>query len=191
MPATEDQSPDDKELLTVAHDLQGERISQRDLDEHALEKMPPWVAEYLACWGSKKPDGGRMTVTFAAEFAGTTTDAVRQYRKANASFRRLEEVARYAGANWARTYVEAGLRGLAPDLMRNLAYLINVEKHPQTIMKALGWMLGPQELNLSITGKTDITADELAAARERALSLEDELLSGGADVDEDDDGSDD
>jgi len=58
-------------------------------------------------------------------------------------------------------------------------------------MKALGWMLGPQELNLSITGKTDITADELAAARERALSLEDELLSGGADVDEDDDGSDD
>jgi len=120
-------------------------------EKQALEQLPAWAPEYLACWGSKKPDGGRMTVRFAAEFAGVTPSAVRNLRERSATFSRLEEIARHAGAEWAQTYIEAGLRALAPGLMRALAELI-ADKNAQTVLKGIEWLRNkPQALSLEGT----------------------------------------
>jgi hypothetical protein len=81
-----------------------------------------------------------MTVTFAAGFAGTTPEAVRKLRERSAAFRRLEQIARHGTAAWAQRYVEAGLRGLAPEVMRSLALLIQ-GCHPATVVKAVEWLM--------------------------------------------------
>lgn len=127
-------------------------------EREALEKMPEWAPEYLACWGSLKPDGGRMTVTFAAEFAGTTPEAVRQLRSRSEQFERMEWIARQGTAAWAQSYVEAGLRTMAPRMMRALAKLLD-SHHPQVVLKVAEWLLGkPQELRLS--GELDVDVEE-------------------------------
>lgn len=128
-----------------------------------LERLPKWVPEYLACWGSKKPEGGRMTVAFAAEFAGTSPAAVRKLRERSPAFRRLEEVSRYAGAQWAQSYVDAGLRGLAPGVMEALADLVK-ERNPQAVLKALEWLRGKQSQvwNIDLSRLTNEQLDQLA-----------------------------
>lgn len=150
----------DEDLLTDPH---GGEMAERDLAEHGLEKMPPWAPEYLACWGSKAPHGGRMTVTFAAEFAGTTPDNVRQYRKANRHFRRLEQIARYAAGAWSSSYIEAGLRALAPGLMRALAAQIEAG-NTQTVLKVAEWLRGKpvQHWNIDLTQLTEEQLERIA-----------------------------
>lgn len=104
---------------------------------------------YLACWGSTLPDGGRMTVTFAAEHAGITPEAVRSLRMRNPAFERLEFLARHGKAAWAQSYVEAGLRGLSPWLMDSLARLVK-EGNPQVVLKLTEWLRGrPEQLQIS------------------------------------------
>ena len=118
-------------------------------ERRELAELPEWVSEYLACWGSKLPDGGRMTVTFAAEFAGISPDAVRKCRQRNPAFTRLEDIARHAGSEWAQTYIESGIRAMAPWIMASLAKLVK-DGNPQAVLKVADWMRGkPTELQLS------------------------------------------
>lgn len=158
---------------------------QRDLDEHELEKLPKWVNNYLSCWGSRKrPDGGRMTVTFAADFAGVGPTAVRNMRQRSPAFRRLEIIARHMGAYWSQSFVEAGLRGLSPKIMQAFADLIE-ERHPQTVIKGLELLMGKvQELEVTWRDALPpgVTAEQAAEAQrqfaamlaEQARQVEDE-----------------
>lgn len=124
----------------------------RDEAEGQIEQMPVWVAAYLGCWGSTRPDGKRMMVQFAADFAGTTPSAVRNLRQRSPAFRKLEDIARYGTAAWAQSYVEAGLRGLAPTLMRSLARLIETDNY-QTVLKVAEWLRGkPTEVKVIGSG---------------------------------------
>ena len=146
-------------------------------EKRELERLPSWAPEYLACWGSKKPDGGRMTVTFAAEFSGVTPETVRKLRERSATFRRLEEVARFSGGEWAQTYVEAGLQALAPGLMRALGTLID-ERNPQVVLKALEWLRGrPQEIDVLVDDVSELSDEErssrVVALLERARARRD------------------
>lgn len=126
-------------------------------ERQTLEKLPEWVPMYLDCWGSRKPGGGRMTVTFAAEYAGTTPEAVRHLRSRSAAFRRMEWIARNGTAEFAQSYVEAGLRNRLPKMMAAMDKLLE-SAHPDTVLKLLGWVRGkPQELK--ITGNLGVDAD--------------------------------
>jgi hypothetical protein len=143
--------------------------------ERQIERMPAWVPQYLAAFGSRRPDGKRMTVKWAAELAGTNPENVRQYRKASAAFRRLEEVARFGDVMFMQSYVDAGLRGLAPLAMEALADLLRV-RNPQVTLKAIGWLRGPEELAVTLQQAAEVTADDMAEAARRAAELEAELL---------------
>jgi len=146
--------------LTVPHGASD--CAQRNADEWELERMPKWVHSYLAAWGSKPPDGGRMTVTWAAEFAGTNPDTVRQYRRSSAAFRRLEDIARHGSTNWLQSYVDAGLRGLAPEIMTAMADLIRQRNH-QAVLKALEWMRGREaRLNIDLSELTEEQLERIA-----------------------------
>lgn len=128
-------------------------MMDNDEAEREIEKMPIWAPDYLACWGSTRPDGKRMTVAFAADFAGTTTEAVRKLRARSEAFRRLEEITRYGTAEWAQTYVEAGLRGLAPRMMRSLARLVDADEY-HTTLKLVEWLRGkPTEVKVLGSGE--------------------------------------
>ncbi len=111
-------------------------------EKQDFERLPEWVPNYLACWGSKKPDGGRMTVSFAAEFAGTTPDAVRMLRSRSEQFQRSEWVARQGTAEWAQSYMEAGLRTMAPRAIKAMGRLLDAD-NPQTVLKVAEWLLAP------------------------------------------------
>jgi hypothetical protein len=121
-----------------------------ELDEKRdLEALPEWVPMYLDCWGSVKPDRGRMTVSFAAEFAGTTPEAVRHLRVRSAAFRRMEDIARHGTALWAQSYVEAGLRNRLPAIFAAIDKLL-AGADRDTALKLLGWERGkPEEIKVS------------------------------------------
>jgi len=117
--------------------------------ERKLEELPRWAPGYLAMWGSTKDDGGRMTVTYAAESVGATAEAVRQLRHRSPAFRRLEEIARHSTDKWAQSYVKAGLRVMAPSLMEAVHDLIQ-SRNPQVVLKILDWLRDqPQQVELS------------------------------------------
>lgn len=64
-------------------------VTGRELDD-----LPEWVPIYLDAWGSKRPDGRVMTVTFAAGLAGVSPSTIRFWRGRSAAFRDLEDQAR-------------------------------------------------------------------------------------------------
>lgn len=163
--------------ILARRDALAERIAADDMRqaEREIERMPAWVSQYLAAFGSKRPDGKRMTVQWAAEFAGTRPGTVREYRRTSPAFRKLEEVARFGDVSFMSSYVNAGLRGLAPAAMEALADLIYV-RNPQVVLKALSWLRGPEELEVTMKRETEVTADDMAEAARRAAELEAELL---------------
>ena len=129
-----------------------------ELDEkRELEELPEWVPMYLDCWGSKKPDGGRMTVSFAADFAGTTPDAVRMLRKRSAAFRRMEKLARHGTALWAQSYVEAGLRNRLPKIFASVDKLLDA-MNVETTLTLLKMVRGKPE-ELRVIGELGVAAD--------------------------------
>jgi hypothetical protein len=150
----------------------------REEAERAIDDLPEWVAPYLSCWGSKLPDGGRMTVTFAAEFAGVKPATVRKLRERSDHFSRLEDIARHATIEWAQTYVEAGLRAMAPDMMRALRRLIRSDDS-KTVLKAMEWLLNrPQRMEIEVD-ESDIDA-EIERELARLAGRGEEDVPGGA-----------
>jgi len=118
-------------------------------EKSELAELPEWVPMYLSCWGSTKPDGGRMTVTFAAEFAGVRARTVRALRERSPSFRRMEWMARHGTSEWASEFVDRGLRGAAPLIVAAFYKLIAAGEK-QVVLKGMEWLRGrPQELKLS------------------------------------------
>ena len=114
-----------------------------------FERLPEWAPEYLACWGSTKPDGGRMTVTFAAEYAGVTPSTVRDLRARSPQFQRMEYLARNGTSEWMQSYIQAAGRAFAPLLVDSMYRLLS-DGHPQATLKMWEWARGKPDL-LDIT----------------------------------------
>ena len=122
-------------------------------EERILEQLPPWVPSYLAAWGSKlDPEGKTMRVKTAAALAGTTESNVRMLRNSNPKFRLLETIARKGGSLWLSSYMEAGIRGMAPRIFQSFASLIESE-NPQVVLQAMKWALDkPDGINVNLSG---------------------------------------
>lgn len=143
-------------------------------EQAQTDGFPDWALEYLAAWGSKVgPDGKRMRVKTAAALAGTTDSNVRELRRTNERFRLMEGIARNAGAMYMASYAEAGLRALAPEILRAFADLVR-SRNAQIVVQAMKILLGPETVQLTGSeGKDLLPVPELLAALKKA----DELLS--------------
>ena len=122
-------------------------------EERTLEQLPAWVPGYLAAWGSKRdPEGKTMRVKTAAALAGTTESNVRMLRKRNEQFRLLETIARKGGSLWLSSYMQAGIRGMAPRILQSFTKLIEAE-NPQVVLQAMKWALDkPDGINVNLSG---------------------------------------
>jgi len=122
-------------------------------EQEVLESLPSWVPDYLAAWGSRfDPDGKRMRVKTAAALAGTTESNVRHLRCTSERFKLLETIARKGGAIWLSSYMEAGIRGMAPKIFQSFHKLIEAE-NPQVVLQAMKWALDkPDGINVNLTG---------------------------------------
>jgi len=122
-------------------------------EERTLEELPSWVPGYLAAWGSKlDPDGKTMRVKTAAALAGTTESNVRNLRQRNPNFRLLETIARKGGSLWLSSYMEAGIRGMAPRIFQSFCKLVE-SQNPQVVLQAMKWALDkPEGINVNLSG---------------------------------------
>lgn len=122
-------------------------------EERILEELPSWVPGYLAAWGSQlDPDGKTMRVKTAAALAGTTESNVRMLRKRNQNFRLLETIARKGGSLWLSSYMEAGIRGMAPRIFQSFYKLVEAE-NPQVVLQAMKWALDkPDAIDITSAG---------------------------------------
>ena len=131
-------------------------------EQARLEKLPAWVTEYLAAWGSRfDPDGKPMRVKTAAALAGTTASNVRDLRRTSEQFRLLERIARHGGAMFLASYMEAGIRSLAPAMLRAFAALIEAE-NPQVVLQGMKWALDKPDmanLNVNLEGETRLVVN--------------------------------
>lgn len=132
-----------------------------DRDE-ATEGLPAWVPAYLAAWGGEqdggREDGGkRMTVSQAAEIAGTTSSNVRNLRTRSVQFKRLEWIARHGDTAYMQSMVEAGLRGNALLIFAAFMRLVQ-EGNTQAVLKAMEW-LQDKPLRVKVENN-DLLSDE-------------------------------
>ena len=93
-----------------------------------------------------------MRVKTAAALAGTTESNVRTLRMRNEQFRLLETIARKAGSLWLSSYMQAGIRGMAPRIFQSFTKLIEAE-NPQVVLQAMKWALDkPDGINVNLSG---------------------------------------
>lgn len=146
--------------------LELRRQTLAEIDEASeLEKMPSWVPTYLAAWGSTNPDGNRMLVRIAAELAGTQASNVRNLRLRSPQFKRMEWMARHGSMAQAASFVEAGLRGIAPVIFEAFVKLIR-SGDPATVRKAMEW-LG------SVTSKVELEGEAVSVKVIGGIGLDD------------------
>jgi hypothetical protein len=108
------------------------------------EELPAWVPAYLAAWGGEQKsgeqkNGKRMTVSQAAEVAGTTSSNVRNLRTRSEQFKRLEWIARHGDTAYMQSMVEAGMRGNALLIFAAFMRLVQ-EGNTQAVLKAMEWL---------------------------------------------------
>lgn len=149
------------ELLNRIDDLRehADRIERQEI----ADELPAWVPAYLAAWGGER-QGRRMTVTQAAQLAGTTGSNVRNLRQRSEQFRRLEYVARHGDTEYMQSMVEAGLRGNALTIFGAFMRLVQAG-NTQAVLKAMEWL---QDKPLRIKMEDD---DDLLSDDERARQI--------------------
>lgn len=119
-------------------------------EQRILDTLPGWVPTYLACWGSTRPDGKRMSVTWAAGLAGVSPDAVRQLRARSRQFRMMEHVCRQGGAEFMASYASAGVRAMAPEILTAMRDLIT-DRNPRMVSEAVKILLGQTGLDVHLS----------------------------------------
>jgi hypothetical protein len=129
-------------------------MGEQAQEERIFAGLPAWVPGYLAAWGSKRdPEGKTMRVKTAAALAGTTDSNVRMLRNSNPQFRLLETIARKAGSLWLSSYMEAGIRGIAPQIFHSFQSLVQSE-NPQVVLQAMKWALDkPDAIDITSGGE--------------------------------------
>lgn len=134
-----------------------------ELDESTeLEKLPPWVPLYLSVWGGTRPDGKRMTVKWAADYAGISPSNVRNLRSRSPGFRRMEGMARFTSIQFAQSYVERGLAHIAPLWLNALITLLAVADS-QTVLKVGEWLRGkPEAMDVHLHGAMGLVGAEMS-----------------------------
>lgn len=163
-------------------------------ENRQFEELPEWVPQYLAAWGSTRPDGRCMSVKWAAGLVGVDPSTVRHLRSRSRAFRTLEYIARHGGGEFMASYAEAGLRGSATAILRAFLNLVIDERNPQATIQAMKWLLArPDEVDLNLSGAVaqgsllewaeipDGERDQVAANLQAALGV---LGRGPADVDD-------
>lgn len=142
------QKKKDPRTLKLIQETEGQILETQELIRQcladaetagAIARLPPWVSVYLAAWGTKREDGKRVTVSWAAELAGTTDSTVRSLRKRSPRFRRMEYMARHAEAEEIASLVQAGLRGNAGVIFEAFMRLIK-NGNPQATLRAVDWL---------------------------------------------------
>ena len=123
-----------------------ERLAERE-EQRTLERLPEWVPQYLAAWGSTRPDGKAMSVEWAAGLAGVTPSGVRSLRERRVEFRRLEYLTRHGTAAFMASYAEAGLRGSAPAILNSFLALIQ-EREYHTVIQGMKWLMNKPDVSL-------------------------------------------
>jgi hypothetical protein len=104
-----------------------------------LNKLPHWAPTYIAAWGSHDESGTRMSVTRAAELAGTTASNVRMLRSKEPQFARMEYIARHGDGEVVTSLIEAGLRGNAAVIFDAFMRLVRSGDR-QAILNAMNWL---------------------------------------------------
>ena len=93
-----------------------------------------------------------MRVKTAAALAGTTESNVRHLRRTSDQFKLLETIARKGGSLWLSSYMEAGIRGMAPRIFQSFYKLVE-DQNPQAVLQAMKWALNkPDGLNVNLSG---------------------------------------
>ena len=165
-------------------------------EQRILEKLPAWVPEYLAAWGSVRPDGKAMSVEWAAGLAGVSAVAVRMLRGRHREFRTLEYLARHGTAAFMVSYAEAGLRGAAPAIVAAFRKLIDDGEY-HTVIQGMKWLMDKPDLamegSLGIEYVNDWRENPLALSTPGTDSGEEagpevQLASGGPEMAQDDTG---
>ena len=145
-------------------------------EQAQLEKLPVWVPDYLAAWGSKfDPEGKRMRVKTAATLAGTTESNVRELRRRSERFQLMEKIAREGGSLFLSSYMEAGLRTMAPSLLQAFRTLV-ANLNPQVVLQGMKWAMDrPEALTVDVTGV--VATDDVSELSDEALDTRlDQLL---------------
>lgn len=137
-------------------------------EAQAIEQLPAWVPVYLAAWGSTGPDGARMMVKTAAELAGVSESCIRNWRSQSPQFKRLERMARYGSVESIASFVDAGLRGVAPIIFQSFMRLVNDGDGP-TVREAMKWLRAQPE-QLDIQGELQLNDSSPRAEIARRLS---------------------
>lgn len=138
-------------------------------EQAQLETLPAWVPLYLAAWGSVDPEGKRMQVKTAAGLAGVTDSAVRELRRTNEQFRTLEHIARRASQAFLASYMEAGIRASAPQLLQAYLELV-ASRNPQVVLQGMKWALDkPEAANVNVNLKGVVATDDLSSLSDGEL----------------------
>lgn len=116
-------------------------------EERVLSGLPEWVPLYLAAWGSVRPDGKKMSVTWAAGLAGISVETVRGLRMRSRQFRIIEYVARHGSAAFMASYAEAGVRGAAPQILTSFLKLI-ADGEYHTVIQAMKWLMDKPDVQV-------------------------------------------
>jgi len=132
-----------------------ERVREviEDAEGH-INDLPSWVPMYLAAWGSKRPDGKRVTVSWAASVAGTTASTVRSLRMRSDRFCRMEYIARHGEGEHVASMIDAGLRGNASRIFESFIRLVD-KGNPQAVLKAMEWLQNKPAILLQLTTMSD------------------------------------
>jgi hypothetical protein len=128
------------QALELLENIEALRAHADQLDRmESTDDLPAWVPAYLAAWGGERPNGRRMTVTEAAEMAGTTDSNVRNLRQRSEQFRRMEWMARHGDMDYVQSMVDAGLRGSAITIFESFMHLVKGGDRA-AILKGMEWI---------------------------------------------------
>ena len=93
-----------------------------------------------------------MRVKTAATLAGTTESNVRELRRRSDRFQLMEKIAREGGSMFLSSYMEAGLRTMAPSLLQAFRMLV-ANMNPQVVLQGMKWAMDrPEALTVDVTG---------------------------------------